>query len=127
MAQLRSRRMCADCRPVIGGFSAGFSGYSVDFVTNNEVVEKTGYLDIRDTISLRRHSLFGHVRRLHEDTPTHVDLRLSIFTQHGGRPRNTWIRQLEEGMILDYQPICFGVSPRIGWFDVAQPDRERRR
>jgi len=52
--------------------------------------------------------LFGHVRRLQGTVPAHETLRLAVNTRAGrrpdvrlewkrprGRPRHTWIRQLE--------------------------------
>ena len=55
-----------------------------------------------------RPTIFGHVRRLQGTVPAHEALRLAVNTRAGrrpdarpewkrprGRPRHTWIRQLE--------------------------------
>jgi len=53
-------------------------------------------------------AVFGHIRRLAEQAAAHAALRLAVDTRSGhkpdnrqrwrrarGRPRNTWIRQVE--------------------------------
>ena len=70
--------------------------------------------------------MFGHVRRLQESVPVHEALRLAVNTRTGvrpddrldwkrprGRPRHTWIRQLE---------IDVGLAAAAAW-DMAS-DRE---
>ena len=70
--------------------------------------------------------MFGHVRRLQESVPVHEALRLAVNTRTGvrpddrldwkrprGRPRHTWIRQLE---------IDVGLTAAAAW-DMAG-DRE---
>ena len=58
-------------------------------------------------IADRRHSLFGHICRLLENTPALQALQLSIEAHTGtppaadwkhppGRPRRNWLQQLEE-------------------------------
>ena len=65
-----------------------------------------GLTDIRDIIVGRCHSLFGNIGRLPSDIPAHMALKLSIDICSGtklsldwscprGRPRNTWVKQLE--------------------------------
>ena len=77
-----------------------------DRVTNEAVVQQTGSEDIRNIIAGRRHSLFGHVRRLPDDTPAYIALHSAINVRRGhkpgiewtrtrGRPRSTWVHQLE--------------------------------
>ena len=51
--------------------------------------------DIHVTILQRRHSLFGPVRRLPEDTPAHAALKLSVNARGGLRLGPAWLRQLE--------------------------------
>ena len=97
-----------------------------DHITNKAVKEKTGLLDLPMLISDRRHSLFGHVRRLSPETPAHRALKLAIDIAAGarpedgwrrpqGRPRRTWLQQLEEDL---GQPASVA-------YDVAQ-DRSAR-
>ena len=70
----------------------------------------------------RRISVFGHVRRLQESVPAHAALRLVVNSGAGhrpddrpawkrprGRPRQTWIRQLE---------IDVGLTADAAW-DIA--------
>jgi len=79
-----------------------------DFMPNVSVISQTQQRSICSRISDRRVSVFGHVRRLHESVPAHEALRLAVKTHSGhrpddrpewkrprGRPRQTWIRQLE--------------------------------
>jgi len=58
-------------------------------------------------IADRRHSLFGHICRLPENTPASQALQLSIEAHTGtspaadwkrppGRPRRNWLQQVEE-------------------------------
>ena len=77
-----------------------------DRVTNKAVVQQTGSEDIRNIIDGRRHSLFGHVRLLPDNTPAHIALHTAINVRRGhkpgiewtrtrGRPRSTRVHQLE--------------------------------
>ena len=62
-------------------------------------------------IADRRHSLFGHICRLPENTPASQALQLSIEAHTGtppaadwkrppGRPRRNWLQQVEEDIGL---------------------------
>jgi len=79
-----------------------------DFVSNASVMDQVKQCPICSRIRDRRITMFGHVRRLQESVPTHEALRLPVNTRTGvrpddridwkrprGRPRHTWIRQLE--------------------------------
>ncbi|XP_071795059.1 uncharacterized protein [Asterias amurensis] len=94
--------------------------------------ETTGIEDILVTIYRRRHSLFGHVRRLPEDTPAHVALRLSVEARGGscpcptwkrprGRSRSTWVGQLEEDFESRAGQMCQSAAERIGWAALRPP------
>jgi len=63
------------------------------------------YARILSTIATRRHSIFGHIRRLSDSTPAHkapkliVNARSGDTPRHGwnrpaGRPRTSWISQI---------------------------------
>ena len=92
-----------------------------DKVSNAVVNERTSL------ISDRRHSLFGHICRLPENTPASQALQLSIEAHTGtppaadwkrppGRPRRNWLQQVEEGRRW---PICWCCLDRgPGSFDV---------
>jgi len=79
-----------------------------DFVPNVSVMSQTQQQSICSRIRNRRISIFGHVRRLQGTVPVHEALRLAVNPRDGrrpdarpewkrprGRPRHTWIRQLE--------------------------------
>jgi len=76
-------------------------------------------------IADRRHSLFGHICRLPENTPASQALQLSIEVHTGtppavdwkrppGRPRRNWLQQVEEDVA--YLLVLPGRGP--GSFDV---------
>ena len=49
-----------------------------DFVTNRAVADSTNLPSILSTIAARRHSFFGHIRRLSANTPAHKALKLAV-------------------------------------------------
>ena len=58
---------------------------------------------ILSTVAARRHSIFGHIRRLPDSTPAHKALKLDVDSRSGdtpywnrpaGRPRTTWMSQI---------------------------------
>jgi len=76
-----------------------------DFVTNRSVTDSTNLPSILSTIAARRHSFFGHIRRLPANTPAHKALKLAVDSRSGdiphhdwnrpaGRPRTTWMSQI---------------------------------
>ena len=76
-----------------------------DFVTNRAVADRTNLPSILSTIAARRHSFFGHIRRLPGNTPAHKALKLAVDSKSGdipqhdrnrpaGRPRTTWMSQI---------------------------------
>ena len=76
-----------------------------DFVTNRAVADSTNLPSILSTIAARRHSFFGHIRRLSANTPAHKALKLAVDSRSGdiphhdwnrpaGRPRTTWMSQI---------------------------------
>jgi len=78
----------------------------IQFTTRN--INKTGLLYC---CTVRRHSLFGHICRLPENTPASQALQLSIEAHTGtppaadwkrlpGRPRRNWLQQVEEDIGL---------------------------
>jgi len=78
-------------------------------------------------IADRRHSLFGHICRLPENTPASQALQLSIeahtrtppavhWKRPPGRPRRNWLQQLEEDTGLSICWCCLDRGP--GSFDV---------
>ena len=85
-------------------------------VTNADVISQTGQEDLASFISRRRMAVFGHVRRLPEEAPGRLALRLAVDTRTGRRPDSnpcwkrrpwhTWVRQVE---------IDSGVSADDAW------------
>ena len=76
-------------------------------VTNDSVRSQTKLTDLPLIIADRRHSLLGHVCRLPPDVPAHNILQHCVNLSQGrcpapdwkhppGRPRKTWIQQVEE-------------------------------
>jgi len=83
---------------------------------------------IHNRIRDRRISIFGHVRRLQESVPAHEALRLVVNSRAGhrpdnrpawkrprGRPRQTWIRQLEIDVGLTADAAWDMASDRDVW------------
>jgi len=54
------------------------------FVTNASVTSQIGEEGLAIRICRRRLSIFGHVRRLPEATPTHSAIRLAVDARAGG-------------------------------------------
>ena len=74
-----------------------------DFVSNEEVLSRTGLFDVSYVVRKRRLGLFGHVARLRSDVPANQILRICTKTRDGdrpsqewrrGRPPTTWIHQI---------------------------------
>jgi len=91
-------------------------------------MNQTQQQSICSRISSRRHSIFGHVRRLCESAPVHEALRLAVDTRAGdrpdnrpgwrrprGRPRQTWVRQLEVDVGLTADTAWRMASDREVW------------
>ena len=78
------------------------------------------------TIADRRHSLFGHICRLPENTPASQALQLSIEAHTGtppaadwkrptGCPRRNWLQQLEEDTGLSVGAAWIAGQDRSMW------------
>jgi len=77
-------------------------------------------------IADRRHSLFGHIGRLPENTPASQALQLSIPTsallplltgsaRRVGRPRRNWLQQVEEDIGLSVGAAWIAGQDRSMW------------
>ena len=64
-------------------------------VTNAEVTSQTEQEDLTSHILRRHAAVFGHVRRLPEEAPGRMAMRLAVDTRGGGRPDNNphWKRR----------------------------------
>jgi len=76
-----------------------------DFVSNAEVLSRTGLARVATIIKRRRLGLFGHVARLPSSTPANQILKTCCQAKDGnrpcadwkrprGRPHTTWIHQI---------------------------------
>jgi len=63
-----------------------------DFVSNDEVLSRTGLFDVSYIVRKRRLGLFGHVARLRSDVPANQILRICTKTRDGDRPSQEWRR-----------------------------------
>jgi len=101
----------------------------LDKVSNVVVNERTKLPDLPSLIADRRHSchsLFGHICRLPENTPASQALQLSIEAHTGtppaadwkrppGRPRRTWLQQVEEDIGLSGGAAQIASQDRSMW------------
>ena len=96
-----------------------------DKVSNAVVNERMKLPDVPSLIADRRHSLFGHICRLPENTLASQALQLSIEAHTGtrpaadwkrppGRPRRNWLQKVEEDIGLSVGAAWI----RPGSFDV---------
>jgi len=80
----------------------------------------------RENETTRRHSLFGHICRLPENTPASQALQLSIEAHTGtpppadwkrppGRPRRNWLQQVEEDIDLSVGAAWIAAQDRSMW------------
>jgi len=98
-----------------------------DKVSNAVVNERTKLPDLPSLIADRRHSLCGHICRLPENTPASATaLQLSIEAHTGtspaadwkrppGRPRRTWLQQVEEDIGLSVGAAQIASQDRSMW------------
>jgi len=97
-----------------------------DKVSNAVVNERTKLPDLPSLIADRRHSLFGHICRLPENTPASQALQLSTEAHTGtppaadwkrppGRPRRTWLQQVEENIGRSVGAAQIASQDRLMW------------
>jgi len=97
-----------------------------DFVTNDSVRSQTKLTDLPLIIADRRHSLLGHVCHLPPDVPAHNILQHCVNLSQGrcpardwkrppGRPRKTWIQQVEEDHGCTIDSLWSLVQDRSLW------------
>jgi len=97
------------------------------FVTNVEVVTLSQLPSINEAISRRRHSLFGHVRRMDQAAPAHQTLHLSVTSRQStgqfgtwrrrqpGRPRKRWVEQVTTSTELSLSDAWSVATDRSAW------------
>jgi len=97
-----------------------------DKVSNAVVNERMKLPDLPSLIADRSHSLFGHICRLPENTLASQALQLSIEAHTGtppaadwkrppGRPRRTWLQQVEEDIGLSVGAAQIASQDRSMW------------
>jgi len=77
-----------------------------DFVSNNDVLRRTGLLTASSIVRKRRLGLFGHVTRLTKDVPANQILRTCCEVQDGVRPSPDWKRARGRPPITWIHQIC---------------------
>jgi len=97
-----------------------------DFITNRAVSDSTNLPSVLSTIAARRHSIFGHIRRLPDRTPAHMTLKLAVNTRSGdtphhgvnrpaGRPRTAWMSQIVRDSGLSADDAWAAAEDRSTW------------
>jgi len=77
-----------------------------NFVSNNEVLCRTGLLAASSIVRKRRLGLFGHVGRLTEDVPANQILQTCCEAQDGAQPSFDWKRARGQPPITWIHQIC---------------------
>jgi len=81
-----------------------------DFMSNDEVLQRTGMFDVSYIVRKRRLGLFGYVARLRSDVPANSILRICAKTRDGERPSQEWRRACGRSVVTRvYQrprPCC---------------------
>jgi len=91
-----------------------------------EVTTLSQLPSINEAISRRRHSLFGHVRRMDQAAPAHQALHLSVTSRQGsgqfdtcrrqpGRPQKCWMEQVTTSTGLSLSDAWSVVTDRSAW------------
>ena len=61
-----------------------------DFVSDDEVLHRTGLFNVSYIVRKRRLGLFGHVARLRRDVPANHILQICTNSRDGERPSQEW-------------------------------------
>ena len=77
-----------------------------DFITNRAVTDSTNLPSIPRTIAARRHSIFGHIRRLPDSTPAHKALKLAVDSRSGDTPHHDWNHPLVDHGLHGWVRSC---------------------
>jgi len=98
-------------------------------------MRERNYPDVPSLIADRRHSLFGHICHLPENTPALQALQLSIEAHTGtppaadwkrppGHPRRNWLQQVEEdiGLSVGADWKRPPGHPRRNWLQQVEED-----
>jgi len=101
-----------------------------DYVTNDEVLRRTGLLSASFIVRKRRLGLFGHVARLADDVPANQILQTCCQAQDGvrpspnwrrarGRPLTTWIHQIRRDTGIAVTDALELAEDRSFWRQIA--------
>ena len=99
---------------------------NIVFFINDSVRNQTKLTDLPIIIADRRHSLLGHVCRLPPDVPAHNILQHCVNLSQGrcpapnwkrppGRPRKTWLQQVEEDHGCTIDSLWSSAQDRSLW------------
>ena len=97
-----------------------------EHVTNASIQETTGLMNLSLIIANRCHDLFGHVCRLPPETPVRRALQLCTDIFNGdrptpewkrprGRPRRSWLQQIEEDFGAPISVAYIAAQDRSSW------------
>jgi len=99
-----------------------------DFISNAEVFDRTREGSIAEQVQRRRLALYGYVCRLSDTVPANAALSLCIDARVGrrvdvrptwkrqrGRPRNTWVRQVELDCRMTADAAWTAAADRYTW------------
>ena len=102
-----------------------------DKVSNAVVNDRTKLPDLLSIIADRRHSLFGHICRLPENTPASLSIEAHTGTPPAadwkrppGRPRRTWLQQVEEDIGLSVGAAQIASQDRSMWRTLVKRSSE---
>jgi len=72
---------------------------------------------VKEAISRRRHSFFGHVKRMDQAAPAHQALHLSVTSRQGSGQFDTWRRQPDRPRKCWVEQVTAitGLSPSDAW------------
>ena len=93
-------------------------------IRNEQVYDITKALPWSIQIGKRRITWFGHVNRLHEDTPARRALRYALqdYKRKRGRPKLTWLKLVENQLrdVGDINELITLAQDRGQWDDIVK-------
>ena len=87
-------------------YGANDASCTSDFVSNDEVLHRTGLFDVSYIVCKRRLGLFGHVARLRCDVQANQILRICTKSRDGERPSQQWRRACARPSTTCTHQIC---------------------
>jgi len=101
-----------------------------DFISNDQVLHRTGLFDVSYIVRKQRLGLFGHVARLRRDVPANQILQICTKSRDGerpsqewrracGRPSTTWTHQICRDMGVTATEALQLAEDRLFWRTIA--------